>query len=58
MGYVKEPEGITLTVVNKGLNEAEKKAISDFIQKSKATKQQKTKAQVKPKATKKSASKV
>jgi hypothetical protein len=35
MGYIAEPAGVTLTVINKGMSETEKKELSKIIQQSK-----------------------
>lgn len=38
MGYIIEPNGITFTVVNKGMSETEKRELSKIIQLSKKKK--------------------
>ena len=36
MGYIKEPKGVDFTVINKGLSDEERCAITEFIEKYKA----------------------
>jgi hypothetical protein len=38
MGYIAEPTGINLTVINKGMSETEKKEMTKIIQKVKGKK--------------------
>ena len=35
MGYIREPKGVVFTVINKGLSDEERSALTAFIQKSK-----------------------
>lgn len=42
MGYIREPKGVVFTVINKGLSDEERSAITAFIQKSKKKKSEKT----------------
>ncbi|MBP6663930.1 MAG: hypothetical protein KA168_01430 [Chitinophagales bacterium] len=50
MGHINEPTGITFTVVNKRLTEADKKALATHIQ-TRKQKEQQTKQRKRKKAT-------
>ena len=49
MGYIREPKGVVFTVINQGLSDEERSAITAFIQKSKKNKSAKIASLSKPK---------
>jgi hypothetical protein len=49
MGYIREPKGVVFTVINQGLSDEERSALTAFIKKSKKNKRTKMVSTIKPK---------